>query len=406
MTDELTLRFKYLCGRYWRILVPALVLVSAVAFATAAVGVSTDAGPEQVTVETDAMAVETTLSTRATVGGNTTLYERNETLTDMPVYLRSATPEVRLTAVTETPSDRTVSVTQQIVLTLTATRNGEVFWQDSRTLAIDSENVTDGTMRTTATLDVQQLARQQLANVTAETGGVGTVRATVSAGAVYETDAYRGRTRAATPLRVTDRAYELETPQRDRQTNATTVQQAVNGEASAGGPANALSGGPIRDVGSSVGGLVALGLASLILYTGRSIGDFDSFRRHYERVRYVEWISRGSIPASGKHVRVPVERLVDLVDIAIDSEKRVIHDTSKDTYAVVDGSLMYEFRDDDTGNMNEFGFAPTTALTEAFATGAGSTTDDAETPADTDSWFDVDSEAPNHDADFPPDADS
>jgi len=262
MTDDLALRFKYICGRYWRVLVPALLVVSALAFATAAAGVTPPGQPQQTTVETDSMAVETTLSTAATVTGNTTLYERGDTLTDMPVYLRSATPEVRLIAETTTPTDRTVSVTQQVVLRLSATRNGEVFWSDARTLAVDSEAVTNGTLRTETTLDIEQLARGELADVTAETGGVGAVRAEVVAVAVYETDAYSGRTTAATPLRTTDRAYELQTPQRDRQTNATTVQQAVGGGAGGAGFLRTWGGALAGDVGVSLGGLLAVGIAA------------------------------------------------------------------------------------------------------------------------------------------------
>lgn len=168
MSNDLQLRAKYLCGKYWHRLVPALLLVGVLAVATAVVGVASEPDPQQVAVETDSMTVETTLSTEATVTGNTSLYNRNETLSDMPVYLRTATPTVELIAVTSTPTDRPVSVTQQLVLELSATRNGEVFWRDSQTLAIDSREVVDGSMRTTVALDIQQLASDQLADVTAE----------------------------------------------------------------------------------------------------------------------------------------------------------------------------------------------------------------------------------------------
>ena len=362
MSNDLQLRAKYLCGKYWHRLVPALLLVGVLAVATAAVGVASEPEPQQVAVETDSMTVATTLSTEATVTGNTSLYNRSETLTDMPVYLRTATPAVELIAVTSTPTDRPVSVTQQLVLELSATRNGEVFWRETQTLAIDSQEVTDGSVRTTATLDVQELAREQLADVTAEAGAVGTIEAQVSAIALYDTGEYSGRTTAVTPLTITDRAYELQTPQQDRLTNATTVQQAVAGGGAGGrfGPRGRISP---RDLGAGLGGLAAIGLAGAVLYTGRRIADFDAFRQQYERVRYVEWISRGTIPATGNYARVPVETLVDLVDIAIDSEKRVIHDTSKDIYAVVDGNLMYEYRDGDDGNTDEFGFASFTQPT-------------------------------------------
>lgn len=116
-------------------------------------------------------------------------------------------------------------------------------------------------------------------------------------------------------------------------------------------------------MGTGLSGLGAIGLAGAVLYTGRRIDDFDAFRQQYERVRYIEWISRGTIPTTGKYARVPVEALADLVDIAIDSEKRVIHDTSKGIYAVVDGNLMYEYRDGDDGNTDEFGFASFTRST-------------------------------------------
>jgi hypothetical protein len=363
MKSDLELRAKYICGKYWHRLVPALLLVGVIAVATAVGGVASEPEPQQITVETDSMTVETTLSTEATVTGNTSLYNRSETLTDMPVYLRTATPEVELIAVTSTPPDRPISVTQQIVLELSATRNGEVFWRDSRTLAIDSQNVTDGTARTQVTLDVQQLARDQLANVTAEAGDIGTIEAQVSAIALYESGSYSGKTTAETPLTITNRAYELQTPQQDQRTNATTVQQAVGGGGTASGFFGPRGRVSPRDLGTGLGGIGAIGLAVAVWHTKRQIRDFDTFRRQYERVRYVEWISRGTIPATGKYARVPVEALVDLVDIAIDSEKRVIHDTSKDIYAVVDGNLMYEYRDGDDGNTDEFGFASFTQST-------------------------------------------
>ncbi|MEF8915795.1 DUF5305 family protein, partial [Natronomonas sp.] len=40
---------------------------------------------------------------------------------------------------------------------------------------------------------------------------------------------------------------------------------------------------------------------------------------------------------------VTVDSLADLVDAAIDSDRRVIHDTSDDTYHVIDDALRYEY---------------------------------------------------------------
>jgi len=353
MTNDLVLRLEYLCGKYWNVLVPALILVGAVAFAGAGVSIASEPEPQSVEVKTDSMAANTTLSTEATVTGNTSLYTQGEVLSDMPVYFRSATPEVRLIAVTKTPTDRSVTVTQRIVLDLSATRNGEVFWRDSRTLAVENHTVTDGTARTEVTLDVQKLAREELADVTAEAGDVGTIEAQVSTVALYETDRYSGRTAVETPLSITDRVYELETPRHDKQTNVTTTQQVAAGGNTASGPLGRVSP---NEIGAVLGGSVAVGLALCVWLIRKRIDDFDAFRRHYERVQYVEWISQGTVPATGQYVRIPVDSLLDAVDIAIDSEKRVIHDTAKDIYAVVDGNVIYEYRDDDGGHTGEFGF--------------------------------------------------
>ena len=345
MNNGIQLRLKYICGKYWHLLVPALVLLSAVAFATAGAGLTGEPEPQPVDVTADSMTIDTTLSTEATVTGNTSLYTQGETLTDMPVYLRPATPEVQLIAVTTTPADRSVSITQQIVLDLSATRNGEVFWQDSQTLAIDKQEVTNGTAQTEVTLDIEELASQQLADVTDEAGDIGTIEAQVSATTLYSTDRYSGRTTAQTPLSITDRAYELETPQQDAQTNATTIQQMPPGSTTEGGLAGMLTRASMNDLGTALGGLVALGLAVGVGLTRRRIGDFDAFYRNYVRVRYAEWISQGTIPDADTYDRVATNGLIDLVDIAIDSGKRIVHDPDTARYAVVDGTILYEYNE-------------------------------------------------------------
>lgn len=373
MIESPILRLKYLFAQYWRVLVPALILLSALAFAGAAVGMIAEPETQQRTVQTDAMSVETTLTTQATVTGNTTLYEEGETLADMPVYIQSATPEVTIVAETTTPTDRTVSVTQQVVLELSATRNGEVFWSDSRTLAIDTEDVTNGTIRTDVSLDVEKLSREQLAAVTAETGDIGTVEAEIVAEARYDTETYTGKTYASTPMAISDRTYELDTPRTDQQTNATTVLRTVPAASSTVGIVGTsltisdrtvgFIGTELTISGSALGGIVvglgALTLAVGVWLTARRIGDFDAFRQQYTETRYADWISQGKIPETGSYIRVPVETLVDVVDIAIDSQKRVIYDPTREVYAVVDDNHLYEFRKDaGPGWMNEFGFPP------------------------------------------------
>lgn len=340
-------------------LVALLVLVSVVAFAGSAAGAIGSGDGGSVTVQTDRQVVETTLAGTATVTGNSTLYDRGESVSDQPVYLRSATPNLTVVATTAVPQDRAVNVTHAIALELTATRDGEVFWSERRVLTRATTRVTDGTARTTATLDVAALARERLSTVRAETDGVGTIETRLAVDAEYDTGSYAGNATASAPLAITDRAYEFDTPQTTRQIHTTPAERpAAASEAGLGLPGTSVSV-PARSVWWGFVGLAALGAAVLVRRVDRGIDDFDAFQRRYERQRYGEWISRGRIPNTGRYVRVPVESLLDLVDIAIDTDKRVIHDESRDIYAVVDGNLLYEFRDhEDTGWMYEFGLAP------------------------------------------------
>ncbi|WP_136716509.1 DUF5305 family protein [Halorientalis salina] len=367
MSSDLILRVRYVCGRYGRGIIAVLVVISAVAFAGVAAGVTAPPDTRQETVQGDQQTVTTTLTTQATVTGETPLYASDSTLTDMPVYLPSATPNLTFIATTDVPSVET-AVTQQVVLELTATRNGAVFWRNQTTLAAETQQVTEGEARTSVTLDVWRLARERLAEIDAATGDVGQVQARVHVDATYDTGSHTGRTNASTPLTITDRAYELDTPQTDQQRHATAVTQTVP----VSGATVVVPGTGLSVPGNTVGyagiGVVAIVGAISVLLTRRQIGDFEAFQHHYEGVRYAEWISRGKIPDTGSYVRVPIETLLDLVDIAIDSEKRVIHDNSREVYAVVDDNIMYEFRDEDTGSgrMYEFGLAPIDTTTQTL----------------------------------------
>jgi hypothetical protein len=72
--------------------------------------------------------------------------------------------------------------------------------------------------------------------------------------------------------------------------------------------------------------------------TGRERG-----RRGWERGRddFDEWISTARIPDAGDRTPVPTDSLVDLVDIAIDSDRRVLEDG--DRYAVLVDSEIYTY---------------------------------------------------------------
>ena len=358
MSADLPLRFKYVCGRYGRAIVVALVALSALLFAGAAVADSPP--PQQEIIQTNEQRVATTLTASGEVTNGSALYEENETVADSPVYLLSSTPTLTLEALSTVPSNVSVTVTHRIQLELSAERQGTVFWTDRLTVTNRTHRVSDGTARTTATLDVASLADNRFAALEAETEGVGSVRARIALQTNYETDSYTGQTNVTSPLSISDRYYELDTPRRSARSHSTPVVRNSTAGAGGSGAVATVTGLPGRSVWLLFGGLLSLVGAMAVRAVDLRIGDFEAFERRYESVRYAEWISHGRIPDTGQYARVPVERLVDLVDIAIDSEKRVIYDTQQEYYAIVDGTLIYEFRDasDAPSRLHEFGLAP------------------------------------------------
>ncbi|MFB6251615.1 MAG: DUF5305 family protein [Halobellus sp.] len=359
--SQSVLRLKYLLSRYGTLAIVGLLLVSTVAFASAALAYAEPPETQQITEQTDKQSFETTVNTSAAVTENTTLYEPDQTLSNMPVYLLSASPNVTIRAQTAVPDDRAIAVTQQIRIELYATRAEDVFWRETRTLANDSAQVTDGRLETQATINVREIRDGRLNEVQSEVQGVGAVRAEIHVDTVYESDKYQGSLSVTTPMRITDRSYTIDAPRSDERSHTTPVTRtvAVSGAEAAVGAsdlsnataqAGLLPGTGPNAVGSDTAlrsglGILALAAALVLWRVQDRLPDREGIEQAYDKLRYTEWISRGRIPESDTYQRVVIEEFVDLIDIAIDSDKRVIHDRTQDRYGVIDGTTIYQYSD-------------------------------------------------------------
>jgi hypothetical protein len=92
---------------------------------------------------------------------------------------------------------------------------------------------------------------------------------------------------------------------------------------------------------------VLLAGAVAVLYRSRRI-DPVAVRTDMDRSRYDEWISNGEIPTKTRKDYIRTDSLEDLVDVAIDSNSRVIYDRNLDAYATVEDNLIYYFVTDET----------------------------------------------------------
>ena len=357
--EAIFLRLKYLCSRYGRLVVIALVVVSSVALAGSAVAYIMPPETTQVTQQTDVQSFTTTVNTSAAVTGNTTLYDTDDQLANMPVYLLTASPEMTLQAHADVPDDRAVEVTQQVTMELYATRDDEIFWTETETLATDSQRITNGSLVTESTVNVSDIRRGRLREVQSAVTNVGTLHAKFHVDTVYNSDTYQGHLTVTTPVEITDRAYAVETPQSDEQSHSTPVTRTLTERddmITFGEPTTAtrtvqagVGGGVVTLPKQSMiwGGLGVVGLFAAVViwrfYT-RTPGE-EALKRQYDKTRYGEWISVGTVPGADTYQRVAIDGLTDLLDIAIDSNKRIIHDTEQSLYAVIDGTVIYEYNE-------------------------------------------------------------
>ena len=288
-------------------------------------------GTETVTERVDVQSVSTSVEPSAVVTGNTTLYEPGERLVDPSAYLFRATPVVDIDVRTSLPAGPTVAVDQRLVLELSALNGGEAFWEERRLLGADREDVTDGSAALSTSVDVLAL-HERMEAAREELGSVGVVQARLNLTVAYDTGTHRGTLAVTAPIVVTDTAYWFDGPLADSREHARTVTRTVEAE---------------PDLGL-VATLVLLGLGSLVgavaaVRFGGVEADEPSLETELAHSRYDEWISSGEFPTRTDKRFVHINTLEDLVDVAIDSNKRVVHDEDVEAYSVVDGDLVYYY---------------------------------------------------------------
>lgn len=288
---------------------------------------------ETVTEERNPQTFETTVDTSARVTGNTTIYEQGRVLRNMPVYLTRASPVLRLTVVSTVPADRLTQVTQDLTLVFEATRDGDTFYTQERTIVNRTTQVRNQTRRSAGTVNVSRLGGE-VNRVRNEIGPVGTFQVRFELTVNYRTGQYEGVLSSSTPVQLTDGAYWLGNPLEASRTHTQTVTREVTQ------PPDPAAYGSLAGLG-----VILLVGAGAIGYVSRRI-EVEDLHAEVEHRRYEEWISEGEFPTGTDKRYISINGLEDLVDIAIDSNKRVIHDSSLGIYAVTDGDLVYYFSTD------------------------------------------------------------
>lgn len=322
-------RLKLFLDENHRLVVGALLVVGLLCFAGAGF-VYTTPSTQTVTEETNPQTFSTRVDSSALVTQPTELYEQGETLENRSVYFTSASPSFTLDVTTAAPSGERVEIGQRLELEALGVRDGRPFFRTTRTLVETNRTVSDGRVRSSQTVNITGLSRELVA-IEQEIQEVGQFQLQLQLTVTYSTDDYQGTLRATAPFVIDGQAYYIDGTLAADETETTVVTREVTE------PPNP----------ATYGGLGALGLvflvAAAVVSRVESLIDPEALQLEIVHDQHAEWISRGEFPTSSDKPYISILTLEDLVDVAIDTNRRVIYDPQIEAYAVIDSSEIYYF---------------------------------------------------------------
>ncbi|MGM0605865.1 MAG: DUF5305 domain-containing protein [Halobacteriota archaeon] len=289
----------------------------------------------------------TTYDHSAVITNGTLVWDRGDRVTNRPLYYVRVADDLDSTYGYEYAAERgEVTVSTESYLVVRGVDSGdseEVFWEVTEPLATgtteglapgDSHTV-DATvnitavLETIATVETQLAAREGLVDV--RVVSVSTVDGVVEGTAVSHTYT------SELPMVVTPQTFrviELETIDEEHQTFE-TVGVVVE-------PTTFESIGSIALFALSAVALLSVLLGKYTGYVDLTDEERELLAIERDRERFTDWISQGTFPAEREYdSTVLVDSLEGLVDVAIDTNKRVIEDSQLGVSTVLDNDYIY-----------------------------------------------------------------
>lgn len=314
---------------YWRRISVALGGLGLLVLVVA--GASYMAPPTEPVQTTNTHVTTIDTETKAPVVENTTFFRDGAIVQNSSLYLLDEMPRATITSTVTGPEEtHEATVTQTVEVRLSGVREGNPFWQERYAQTSESTTVTGSspTATTELTLDMQEF-RTRAVNLRSEFNHRGKISADVFIKTHYKTDQYTITKTQRLPVSVGDHTYAFGAG------STTSKQSATTSSTTATEPRPLKYAKPL----GLLGGLFLVG-AVVSLLAGR-YADPSRTQREYAHHKYSEWISRGSVTEQDAKTTVTVESLADLVDVAIDTNNRVLYDADEDTYMLVVGDTVY-----------------------------------------------------------------
>jgi hypothetical protein len=329
---------------YFVVAVVALLLVGA-AGGAAAYSAHVDPGTETRTQEVGAWESTAGYDHQATVTEPNQIYPIDYPLENRSVYYTTIAPVLNGTFHYGFAGGGELDVNAETTLVIRSVgEEGETYWEVTDSLDETSTTIgPDGTVRTTFSLNISEV-RSRIQSIEEDLGaspGTTQVRVVTNVTATGTAGGADASHEAGYVLSIDPGSdtYSVEAPsaatERHPHTGTVTVERDYGPLRSLGGPAVLVL---------SLLGLVGLGVARDQEMLAVSEAERARLAAEAEREEFEEWISTGQVPdAVRSRDSVAVESLADLVDAAIDSDRRVIYDPADDTYHVIDDALRYEY---------------------------------------------------------------
>lgn len=112
--------------------------------------------------------------------------------------------------------------------------------------------------------------------------------------------------------------------------------------------------GPVGVVFASFTVIAALAATNYRGRLGPSEAEVAAFNRRQHRDAFDDWISTGTVPEEAlTGSRIDINSLKDLVDVAIDTDKRVLEDSAREAFYVLAGGRYYTYAPDDNQTTDE-----------------------------------------------------
>lgn len=335
MLETMRLKVALTLARRGRLVVGALLALAVVSGAAAGVAYATHDDTYTVTEQTHVQRVGLTATDSAVVTNETMLWDTGTRLSDHPAYLTDVSPTLTVASTTTLPEGTAVEVQTRTVLVVVASVDDEQFWADNRTLGTESATVSDGRFVASSSVALPPLA-DRLQRVRAAAGDATTLTARLRIEVEYASDRYEGSLVTSAPLTVGGSTYQVGSFDPATRTHHQTVTH-TRREPGLTPPDLTVAGGAVS--------LVSLVAAAGAVVGTRRYDDPARFRKELERTRLAEWISTGSVPPAYGETTVTMSSLTDLVDVAIDTDKRVVHDTDRDVYVVLHDDVAFIYED-------------------------------------------------------------